>query len=114
MFSTSATPSAPVARPSPTMTSSLGMTVSTSSIELSPRTAVEPNAAAPPSDVRTWMTLPLAQSLTLRSEEHTSELPSLMRSSYAVFCLKNIKDLMKVHSSEHYNQVEQTKVRHME
>src|SRR3546814_7714724 len=24
----------------------------------------------------------------LRSEEHTSELPSLMRSSYAVFCLK--------------------------
>src|SRR3546814_8697186 len=26
-----------------------------------------------------------------RSEEHTSELPSLMRSSYAVFCLKNKK-----------------------
>src|SRR3546814_6355679 len=25
---------------------------------------------------------------TFRSEEHTSELPSLMRSSYAVFCLK--------------------------
>src|SRR3546814_4300833 len=24
-----------------------------------------------------------------RSEEHTSELPSLMRISYAVFCLKN-------------------------
>src|SRR3546814_8498417 len=24
-----------------------------------------------------------------RSEEHTSELPSLMRSAYAVFCLKN-------------------------
>src|SRR3546814_4216516 len=27
-------------------------------------------------------------SLALRSEEHTSELQSLMRSSYAVFCLK--------------------------
>src|SRR3546814_8520958 len=27
----------------------------------------------------------------LRSEEHTSELQSLMRISYAVFCLKNIK-----------------------
>src|SRR3546814_2075124 len=27
-----------------------------------------------------------------RSEEHTSELQSLMRSSYAVFCLKKIKD----------------------
>src|SRR3546814_975363 len=26
--------------------------------------------------------------LTARSEEHTSELPSLMRISYAVFCLK--------------------------
>src|SRR3546814_8878979 len=28
----------------------------------------------------------------LRSEEHTSELQSLMRISYDVFCLKNIKD----------------------
>src|SRR3546814_3472856 len=27
--------------------------------------------------------------LMARSEEHTSELPSLMRISYAVFCLKN-------------------------
>src|SRR3546814_3668669 len=27
----------------------------------------------------------------LRSEEHTSELQSLMRTSYAVFCLKNKK-----------------------
>src|SRR3546814_7013967 len=27
-----------------------------------------------------------------RSEEHTSELQSLMRSSYAVFCLKKTKD----------------------
>src|SRR3546814_2747078 len=29
----------------------------------------------------------------LRSEEHTSELQSLMRSSYAVFCLKKTKSL---------------------
>src|SRR3546814_2585950 len=28
------------------------------------------------------------QGKALRSEEHTSELPSLMRHSYAVFCLK--------------------------
>src|SRR3546814_4253738 len=28
---------------------------------------------------------------TMRSEEHTSELQSLMRISYAVFCLKNKK-----------------------
>src|SRR3546814_4243543 len=32
--------------------------------------------------------LPDADQLATRSEEHTSELQSLMRSSYAVFCLK--------------------------
>src|SRR3546814_1221641 len=32
--------------------------------------------------------LPSRYSASLRSEEHTSELPSLMRISYAVFCLK--------------------------
>src|SRR3546814_10276263 len=31
----------------------------------------------------------LYESLPRRSEEHTSELQSLMRISYAVFCLKN-------------------------
>src|SRR3546814_2187323 len=30
--------------------------------------------------------------LPQRSEEHTSELPSLMRNSYAVFCLKKTKN----------------------
>src|SRR3546814_10012502 len=30
-----------------------------------------------------------------RSEEHTSELQSLMRNSYAVFCLKNKKNTTK-------------------
>src|SRR3546814_10299518 len=29
-----------------------------------------------------------------RSEEHTSELPSLMRISYAVFCLKKQKNIL--------------------
>src|SRR3546814_3262562 len=31
---------------------------------------------------------PLVDHAIERSEEHTSELPSLMRNSYAVFCLK--------------------------
>src|SRR3546814_7704247 len=31
---------------------------------------------------------------TKRSEEHTSELQSLMRTSYAVFCLKQTKKLI--------------------
>src|SRR3546814_9179584 len=32
-----------------------------------------------------------------RSEEHTSELQSLMRISYAVFCLKKKKKTRKIH-----------------
>src|SRR3546814_9453800 len=40
-----------------------------------------------------------------RSEEHTSELQSLMRISYAVFCLK--KNINKQHKT-HTNQSQQT------
>src|SRR3546814_9278128 len=36
--------------------------------------------------------------LTNRSEEHTSELQSLMRISYAVFCLKQKKKTTKQHN----------------
>src|SRR3546814_10669214 len=35
-----------------------------------------------------WRHQPARLHLLDRSEEHTSELPSLMRISYAVFCLK--------------------------
>src|SRR3546814_4247469 len=38
-----------------------------------------------------WSVLVTAFLLLLRSEEHTSELQSLMRISYAVFCLKKKK-----------------------
>src|SRR3546814_8270819 len=38
-----------------------------------------------------------------RSEEHTSELPSLMRISYAVFCLKKKKEKL-THNSRHRRQ----------
>src|SRR3546814_1582943 len=37
---------------------------------------------------------------SLRSEEHTSELQSLMRISYAVFCLKKKKQQTKAHNSK--------------
>src|SRR3546814_3998461 len=36
----------------------------------------------------------------VRSEEHTSELQSLMRISYAVFCLKK-KKIIKTYNSQH-------------
>src|SRR3546814_1395430 len=36
-----------------------------------------------------------------RSEEHTSELQSLMRISYAVFCLKKKKELNALHNTSY-------------
>src|SRR3546814_5080745 len=42
----------------------------------------------------------------LRSEEHTSELQSLMRISYAVFCLKKKKTTYQIyHHSKKYKDV---------
>src|SRR3546814_2929871 len=38
-----------------------------------------------------WLAAGAARGRTARSEEHTSELQSLMRISYAVFCLKKKK-----------------------
>src|SRR3546814_3200590 len=40
-----------------------------------------------------------------RSEEHTSELQSLMRTSYAVFCLKKKLQSQKIRHFEHRNKV---------
>src|SRR3546814_8081172 len=51
----------------------------------SPRTAARPDQACCRSDMR-------SPSFLRRSEEHTSELQSLMRTSYAVFCLKTKKE----------------------
>src|SRR3546814_6687813 len=39
--------------------------------------------------------------VALRSEEHTSELQSLMRISYAVFCLKKKKHKQKPQNSQY-------------
>src|SRR3546814_5435127 len=47
----------------------------------------------------------------VRSEEHTSELQSLMRISYAVFCLKKKKTITKTSQETHniVNKMEQPK-----
>src|SRR3546814_8020242 len=42
---------------------------------------------------RTQPGLPLKRGRGARSEEHTSELQSLMRISYAVFCLKKLNEI---------------------
>src|SRR3546814_7397906 len=43
-------------------------------------------------EVQVVAEVPVEHVVALRSEEHTSELQSLMRSSYAVFCLKKKKN----------------------
>src|SRR3546814_16765537 len=63
----------------------IGFLVAWSLIFLSQREA----AQIAPVDVLWCVALPVLDSLAvMRSEEHTSELQSLMRNSYAVFCLK--------------------------
>src|SRR3546814_3905027 len=54
-------------------------------------------------------TKPPTASRTRRSEEHTSELQSLMRISYAVFCLKKKKNKPSNDSTEHQVNQIQTK-----
>src|SRR3546814_1418591 len=43
---------------------------------------------------------PLGHIRQRRSEEHTSELQSLMRISYAVFCLKKITNVLLKHENQ--------------
>src|SRR3546814_8350639 len=45
-----------------------------------------------------------------RSEEHTSELQSLMRISYAVFCLKKKHNEHAIHIKEQYTNKKTTKL----
>src|SRR3546814_3398668 len=48
-----------------------------------------------------------------RSEEHTSELQSLMRISYAVFCLKKKKNTINTIYTRHNTQPKSTSHHHM-
>src|SRR3546814_6040415 len=50
----------------------------------------------------------LKRGVMARSEEHTSELQSLMRISYAVFCLKKKKKLKHTKPTIHNEQIELT------
>src|SRR3546814_2447153 len=49
---------------------------------------------------QTIVTQSSAQANTHRSEEHTSELQSLIRISYAVFCLKKKKNKINKHTQQ--------------
>src|SRR3546814_8795428 len=69
-------------------------------------TAISSKDCAAPLHPR-WSTPPtrrvLSRSLWHRSEEHTSELQSLMRISYAVFCLKKQNISKHTHSARPYH-----------
>src|SRR3546814_9458082 len=56
-------------------------------IEL-PRIISEPSFGRQIFGIEGAAPMPIVPARTARSEEHTSELQSLMRNSYAVFCLK--------------------------
>src|SRR3546814_7546306 len=56
------------------------------------RELVQIGTTAPTSfHLQNWRFIAVRTAHAKRSEEHTSELQSLMRSSYAVFCLKKTK-----------------------
>src|SRR3546814_8920605 len=59
-----------------------------------------PCAHRPRSEAAARNFLPAHRHENARSEEHTSELQSLMRISYAVFCLKKKKNTYHKHTHE--------------
>src|SRR3546814_10280482 len=76
-----------------------------------PRSASPRPSATPIISARGWRccaritvrsSAPPARRPRPRSEEHTSELQSLMRISYAVFCLKNTNTTHKIHVHDTY------------
>src|SRR3546814_7840874 len=54
----------------------------------------------------------LTTASTKRSEEHTSELQSLMRISYAVFCLKKKKKKKSRHKTEQHKKTLKQQIHH--
>src|SRR3546814_1105763 len=52
-----------------------------------------------PQDLGAEIVAPVGPAKPARSEEHTSELQSLMRISYAVFCLKKKNHSHQLHTS---------------
>src|SRR3546814_8138809 len=59
-----------------------------------------PTRSAPTSAALVKMPPPRRAKIEIRSEEHTSELQSLMRISYAVFCLKKKKPIITPHKQQ--------------
>src|SRR3546814_9827281 len=77
----------PIPPPPPAGLTRMGKPMRRASARICSSPSSTPEAA--PTGMPYWATSSRAR--VLRSEEHTSELQSLMRISYAVFCLKKTK-----------------------
>src|SRR3546814_6608199 len=84
--------------------------VSSTSVIRCPSTP-ETCSTAPPTSTQS-PTSGIRPSRDSRSEEHTSELQSLMRISYAVFCLKKKNKKRKIKTIIPYSQTHVTNLRH--
>src|SRR3546814_9983354 len=69
------------------------------------------NRHTAPAPFLTWSAAPASSRWHPRSEEHTPELQSLMRTSYAVFCLKKKKKLHRI-SLQYFILDQTTSIRH--
>src|SRR3546814_2063551 len=76
----------------------------------SPRRCAASAISTPPTAEKVWKASDMTA--TERSEEHTSELQSLMRISYAVFCLKkkNTKATQKTHITSKTHSIRKEKL----
>src|SRR3546814_10631590 len=63
--------------------------------------ATTPNPSSEDEGLRVYT--PDCKNCIRRSEEHTSELQSLMRISYAVFCLKKKKKIKQKHRNNYHS-----------
>src|SRR3546814_10072693 len=85
------------------MVAALGATTSLAPARAQPASA--PGDQGPPN-----ILFVLVDDMGYRSEEHTSELQSLMRISYAVFCLKKKKyTKINIHNNHRKVQISKTK-----
>src|SRR3546814_7367751 len=85
------------------------ITLPLSAISLAAFSWIQSPSAALRATGKTIMLLTYGITADLRSEEHTSELQSLMRISYAVFCLKKKKkQYTSTNTSTRYKQISST------
>src|SRR3546814_6620383 len=99
--------------PYTTLFRSPNSTLFTTPVMISPTRSLNSSYCRSRSASRTfWKMTCLADCASMRSEEHTSELQSLMRISYAVFCLKKKKNKTFTQHHTQHNRSQKTNIQH--